>query len=63
MKIDIKKTRCLGWVAQFVGVSSYTPKGCGFDSWSGCVWEAVDVSLSPSLLLSLKSINIPLGED
>ena len=24
-----------GWVAQFVGASSHTPKGCGFDSQSG----------------------------
>ena len=45
--------------------------GCGFDPWSGHAWEATDcfsltfLSLSlfpPPLPLSLKSINISLGE-
>ena len=41
--------------------------GCGFDPWSGCIWEAThsSVSLSLSVLppFSLESVNISLGED
>ena len=32
---DIYKKTPYSWVAQLVGVSSHTPKGCGFDSQSG----------------------------
>ena len=35
---------------------------CGFDCPSGPIWEATDRSSSPPLSLSLKSINISLGE-
>ena len=31
-----------GQVAQLVGASSPTPKGCGFDPWPGHIWEATD---------------------
>ena len=34
------ETSCLGQVAQLVGVSSHTPKCCGFDPWSGYIQEA-----------------------
>ena len=37
-----KVTECLGQVAQVVGASFSTPKGCRFDPWSGRVWEAAD---------------------
>ena len=66
----------LGSVAQLVGAWSHKQTGRGFDSQSGHVpwlqvWslvsrerQLVDVSLSvSSLLLSLKSISMSLGED
>ena len=46
-------------MAQLIGVLC-TPKGWGFDSWSGCIWEEADqcFSLSPlSLSLPLSKIN------
>ena len=57
-----------------VGELSCTPKGCGFNLWSGCVWEVTNqcfsLSFSPvfpslflSLPLSLKSIYSSSGED
>ena len=68
-----------GWVAQLVGVLSHTPKGwgfnsgqdtylgCGFDPQLGHVREATNQCLSLTLMLStplsLKLINISLGED
>ena len=72
-----KKKKSPGPVAQLVGVSSHAPKGCGFNSRSGhiprvWVWSLVGAhsggsqacfSLCLSLLLSLKAINISLGED
>ena len=57
------------WVAQLVhlvGVSSYTPKGCRFNSWLRCIQEAADQCFSLTLMflsLSLESINISSGED
>ena len=38
-----------GWVVQTVGASSCTPKGCWFDSWSGCkqVWPGSGLSQFP----------------
>ena len=57
-----------GRAAQILGTSSCTPKGCGFDPWSGHVWEATDVSLlhqcfSLPLPISLKSISLSSNED
>ena len=61
-----------GWVSQLVRVLFHMPKCCGFDSWLGCIQESTDwcfsltslfLSLHFSLPLSLKSINISLGED
>ena len=49
-----EKCACPGWVAQLVGTSSCTPKGCRFDflsghilgcrldPWSGHMWEAAN---------------------
>ena len=53
---------CGGWVAQLVGASAHTPKGCRFDSQSvhvpglqvhsqaGCVQEATDQCFSFTLM-------------
>ena len=49
-----------------VGLEYHTPKGCGFDPWLGCVWEATDCFSVPLPLpssLSLKLMKISLGED
>ena len=55
-----------GQVAQCVGASSHTPKGCRFDSQSGHLQEATDecffltsmfLSTSSSLHFSLSKIN------
>ena len=35
----------LGWVAQLLGASSHTPKGCGLDSQSGHIHRLWDQSL------------------
>ena len=58
------------WVAQLVGTSSSTPKGCALGSIPGqgaYRKQMIDVSLSSLSLsplpLSLKLINISLGED
>ena len=72
----IKKWSSPGEAGQLVGACAGTPRGAGFDSRSGhvprlrvpsLVWEQlINVSLTPmflSLPLSLKSMNISLGED
>ncbi|XP_053512131.1 nicotinamide riboside kinase 1 isoform X2 [Artibeus jamaicensis] len=48
---------CPGHMALFAGASSCAPKGCGFDSQSGHVWEQL-VSLSLSLLFLKVNKNI-----
>lgn len=58
----------LGWVAQLDGALSLYQKGCVFQPWSGCIWEAADSCFSLTLLflslpLSLESMTISLGED
>ena len=70
-RLFLKSKKSPGQVAQLFGALSHTPKGCGFDSWSGhklgcrfdprsgCIWEATCQRFSP---LSLKSINAPSGE-
>ena len=60
-----------GQVAHLVGISSHLPKACGFDSQSGHIprlWvqppsQGVYKRQLWSTFLSLKSINISLGED
>ena len=38
-----------GWVAQLVGVSSHTPKGCGFNSQSGHIATYLGCCFDPRL--------------
>ena len=68
---------CTGWVAQLVGASSHTPKGCGFNSWSGYLGCALDpwsghiqeatywcfslISVFLFLSLSIFSLSLPLS--
>ena len=52
-----------GWVT-WLERRPLTPKGCGFDPWSGTVRrQPVNVSFLFSPHLSLKSINMSSGED
>lgn len=58
IKLWFKKIHtALANVAQLVGATSHTPKGSGFDPWSGWVPKATNVSFSyryfslPTLLL------------
>ena len=55
----------LAGVAQWVGASSPTPKGCRFNPWSGRIQEAASPCFSLTLMflsLSLKTVNVQ-GED
>ena len=60
---------CPGWAACLVGASSCTPKGCGFEPWSGhiprwwvqaLVWVCVKGPTSVSLLPALPPFPPPL---
>ena len=70
--------KCPGSVARWVGALFCVPKGCRFEPWSGHGLEATDQCLmflslslslslslppSPDSCLSLKSVNISLGEE
>ena len=72
----LKHYASLGWVAQLVGASSYTPKGCGLDSqsentlrlqaqspglWLGYIQKACNVSITSMSLSDCLSLSLFLS--